>query len=484
MNAVGYLRLSTKDQSKSLEYQEKIVREYCSRNKLNILKIFRDNGQSSFSFERPNYIALENFIKKFKGKCQYIVVLDHDRFSRNLPEALLKIAELEKKHKINVISTNESIDIDPNDSEVFMKRAFEYLIANRELLTIKNRTRQGIRNAKENGRYLGRAPFGYNNSKNSLGDSTITINDTESIIVKKIFRDYELGKLPSDIHREVRLIGFTNNGHSAIKNILENCVYAGLIKVPAKKDIPERYVKGIHNEIISEKDFWHIQKLLKNKRIQHSRPCDDFPLRGVVKCKCGKNLTAGWTKGRKEYYLYYKCAEHNSLNIPGTQIHNHLENLLKKITLGIKQLHQLKNMVYINFEENKTLQKNAKKIKLNAIRTLKNKMVKLEDKFISDQINFSVYKEWEKKINFERKAIERTLFEDSFDVDKTELRITKLFKARLNLFRIYSKSTTIQKHVLIRILFRDTLMWEDGKFSASYFHQTGSSKKVGEQFYA
>jgi len=281
-----------------------------------------------------------------------------------------------------------------------------------------------------------------------------------------------LGKLPSDIHREVKLIGFKNNGHSAIRSILENCVYAGLIKVPELKEIPERYVKGIHNEIIPEKDFWYIQKLLKNKRVQQSRPSDDFPLRGVVKCKCGKNLTAGWTKGRKEYYLYYKCAEHSSLNIPGKQMHEHLENLLKKITLGIKQLHQLRNVVNINFEENISLQKDAKKSQLNAIRTLKNKMAKLEDKFITDQITSSVYKEWQKKINLERKAIERTVAEDSFDIAKTEQRITKLFKARLNLFRIYNKSTTVQKQLLIRIIFRDTLMWDDGKFSASYFHQT------------
>lgn len=94
MNAVGYLRLSTKDQSRSLEYQESIIRDYCKNNSLNILEFFQDNGQGSYTFDRPDYIALENFIKKHKGKCQYLVVLDHDRFSRNLPAALIKIAEL------------------------------------------------------------------------------------------------------------------------------------------------------------------------------------------------------------------------------------------------------------------------------------------------------------------------------------------------------------------------------------------------------
>jgi len=147
MNAVGYLRLSTRDQSKSLEYQEHIIRNYCHNNALKILEIFSDNGQSSYTFDRPDYLALEQFIKKHKGHCQYLVVLDHDRFSRNLPDALIKIAELERKYEVVVISTNERVGLDTSDPDVFMKRAFDYLMANRELLNIRARVRLGRINA-------------------------------------------------------------------------------------------------------------------------------------------------------------------------------------------------------------------------------------------------------------------------------------------------------------------------------------------------
>ena len=34
----------------------------------------------------------------------------------------------------------------------------------------------------------------------------------------------------------------------------------------------------------------------------------DFPLRGYIRCEsCGKPLTAGWSKGRSDYYAYYHC---------------------------------------------------------------------------------------------------------------------------------------------------------------------------------
>jgi len=97
MNAIGYVRISSKDQSKwSLASQEKHIREYCAPNNVNVVEMFIDYGKKSYTFDRPDYIALEKFIKKHKNHVQYLVVLDHDRFSRNLPEALMKIEQLEK----------------------------------------------------------------------------------------------------------------------------------------------------------------------------------------------------------------------------------------------------------------------------------------------------------------------------------------------------------------------------------------------------
>ncbi|WP_450782918.1 recombinase family protein [Streptomyces sp. NPDC001635] len=131
------MRLSTKDQSKSLEYQESSIKQYCNRNNLNLIGLFKDNGESSYTFDRPDYRALESYLKNYKGQCNYLIVLDHDRFSRNLPEALMKIGELETKYGVKVLSTNERIDLDTSDPDVFMKRAFDYMMANKELFNIR-----------------------------------------------------------------------------------------------------------------------------------------------------------------------------------------------------------------------------------------------------------------------------------------------------------------------------------------------------------
>ncbi|MEJ6981293.1 recombinase family protein [Pedobacter sp. P351] len=145
------------------------------------------------TFDRPDYNALEAYLKKYRGECQYLIVLDHDRFSRNLPEALMKIAELEKKHGVKVLSTSERVDLDTSDPDVFMKRALDYMMANKELFNIRKRTKQGVRNAKENGRYLGRAPFGYRNIIDGTKRNLIEIDSPKAQIVERIFRDYTLG---------------------------------------------------------------------------------------------------------------------------------------------------------------------------------------------------------------------------------------------------------------------------------------------------
>jgi site-specific DNA recombinase len=69
MKAIGYMRLSGKDQSRySLELQEAAIKEYCFKYQLDLVALFTDNGQSSSSFNRVDFKALESFIKNIRSK--------------------------------------------------------------------------------------------------------------------------------------------------------------------------------------------------------------------------------------------------------------------------------------------------------------------------------------------------------------------------------------------------------------------------------
>jgi hypothetical protein len=84
-------------------------------------------------------------------------------------------------------------------------------------------------------------------------------------------------------------------------------LYAGIV------DVPEYGVRAKHGDfeaLISEELFYRVQAILSG-RVPNTAPRmrahPDFPLRGFVRCEaCGRGLTGSWSKGRKEYYAYFR----------------------------------------------------------------------------------------------------------------------------------------------------------------------------------
>ena len=81
---------------------------------------------------------------------------------------------------MKVIATSEPLDIDTSDPSVFLLRAFKYLIANQELLTIRRRAKVSARHAQESGRYVNQAPYGYLNGRDAANRNLLTIDQTKS----------------------------------------------------------------------------------------------------------------------------------------------------------------------------------------------------------------------------------------------------------------------------------------------------------------
>lgn len=466
MSAIGYLRISKKDQSHhSLSYQERSIKEYCKRNKVQLLSVFVDDGESSYTFDRPDYKALETFIRKHKGKVRYLVVLDHDRFSRNLPEALMKIDQLERKFGLKVVATNESLDIDTNDPSVFMQRAFKYLIANQELFTIRRRTKLGLRQARLSGRWVNRAPIGYLNTKQSDGKGIIRIDESKAFIIQKIFRDYLAGIPHYLIYKEVTKMGFPQKGHSSIERILKNPLYAGLIMVSATTKEPEKLVKGLHKAIITPYQYFRAQELLEDKRPMKSQPKEEFPLRGILKSPCcGRKMTAGWTKGKLKYYIYYRCIAHSNVNIPGKMLHEKFRQLLSYLSFTKQQVDKIINIVTKSFKETLNIHKKQLEIKEQQLESTKTKIERAEEKFMNDEINANTFKKWERKYLTERSRLEEEInslknqIEDKADDD------LKLLPHLLDLRELFNHATINQQHSILNMVFKQGLTFREDTF--------------------
>ncbi len=465
MEAIGYIRKSTKDQSHySLEYQENAIRRYCSHNEVELGSVYVDDGESSYTFDRPDYRALETFIKQQRGKVRYLVVLDHDRFSRNLPEALMKIEELEKKHRLKVVATNESLDIDTSDPSVFMMRAFKYLIANQELFTIRRRAKLAIRQARESGRFVNNAPYGYTNIREqATKKGMIIVNETEAYVVKKIFRDYLSGVPAYLIHQSAKSMGFPLNGSDAITRVLRNCLYAGLVKVTATEKEPERLVKGIHEAIVSEEQYWRAQEMLDDKRSEKPQPKKEFQLRGILRSNCcGGHMTAGFSKGKKKYYLYYRCVKHSSVNISGNVLHDRYEELLKHLNYTKEQVTELIGYIKDELKVAVKVRKKELESKKALLVIAEKKLDGLEDKVLNDIINGDTYKKGYKKFSIEIARLKSEVSDLSVDINKKAQEQIKLIPKLLNVPELFKRATINQQHSFLNRVFKGGLTFDKG----------------------
>jgi len=344
MKAIAYTRISTVDQSEhSLDYQERMIREYCERNNLELAAVFKDDGQSSYTFDRPDFKALEQFIKKNKG-ITHLVILDLDRFSRNLAEALMKIDELQKKFGIRVLATSDNFDADFNDPSNFMIRAFKLMMAESELHNIRKRTKAGMVQAALAGRWAHMAPYGYVNRRDKEDKPILEQDPHKSDIVRVIFREYLAGMDLQQVSLRAREMGYKQRSKSAIQRILTNPAYCGLVPVPAHKGRKKPFAQGLHVPIISEQDFWLVQeRFCGKKKGVHAR--EDVFLRGALKCWCGRLVTAGNSKGRHgKYYWYYLCTEHRE-NFSARKLHMEFQELLETLSMPPAYIDQLREKI-------------------------------------------------------------------------------------------------------------------------------------------
>ena len=461
-----------------MEFQEASIKQYCERYNMKLVALFKDNGQCSDNFDRPDYIALETFIKKHRGTVSYLVVMAHDRFSRNLPEALMKIKMLEDKYGLKVLASDESPDIDSRDPDVFLNRAFKYLMANSELLRIRQRTSRSIRQALEGGRFVNKAPYGYTNQKKEGQKRVIVIDEEKAVIIRKIFHDFLFGKTVQQIHKEAKAIGYTAASKSAIPRVLSNPVYGGLIRLPETATAPEKFIKGIHQGIVSEANYWRCQELLGNLRHKKTVPDEKVPLRGILKHSCGAHMTAGFSKGKKRYYLYYRCDSCKRVNINGEVLHRNIEEIFDYLNLSESKLDKLIHLIKSKLRESLGIREAQTKIKKEELAEINQKIEALEEKLISDNIGSKTYQKWFKKFSIQKAKIESEMSLVNTDKDEVWKKAMSMLPNLTNLSYLYQKASVHQKHAILREVFKGGITVEAGVLGTPFLHPLLSSNAL------
>jgi DNA invertase Pin-like site-specific DNA recombinase len=150
--AAIYVRVSSGEQNTGA--QERALREYVQRRGWKLQQIYRDQGVSGASSNRP---ALNELLKACRrGSVDVVVVWKFDRFARSLKQ-LMSGLEMCRALGIDFVSVTESIDTSlPSGELVFQMIG---AVAQFERSLIAERVKSGLANARANGKVLGRPPL-------------------------------------------------------------------------------------------------------------------------------------------------------------------------------------------------------------------------------------------------------------------------------------------------------------------------------------
>ena len=113
LNAVVYARVSTSKQVKSLDTQVNICLDWCRRNNVNVLAIFKDvcSGDVPFKYRNKGK-KLIDFIEKNGNKIHFVVVWTLDRIGRT-SDVINDFLNLLAKHGIYIVETFSNNIISP-----------------------------------------------------------------------------------------------------------------------------------------------------------------------------------------------------------------------------------------------------------------------------------------------------------------------------------------------------------------------------------
>jgi DNA invertase Pin-like site-specific DNA recombinase len=144
-----YARVSTKDQSCELQIRD--LRSFCTARGFDLVREYVDVGQSGATDSRPELNKLMDDASK--RQFDAIVVWRFDRFARSTKHLLTALEEF-RSLGIQFISYQENVDTSTPLAQALFTIVSAVAQLERDL--IRERVTAGIRNARANGKRLGR----------------------------------------------------------------------------------------------------------------------------------------------------------------------------------------------------------------------------------------------------------------------------------------------------------------------------------------
>ena len=496
--AILYIRVSTDEQAEkgySLKHQQERLERYCEFQNIEIVATYQDD-HSAKSFERPEFQNLLGNLKKKKQAASLLLFTKWDRFSRNAGDAYGMINQL-RKLGVDPQAIEQPLDLDIPENKIML--AF-YLAApevenDRRALN----TLVGMRRARKEGRWLTTAPKGYRNCRSEDNKPIIEPNK-DAHLVKEAFEELTKGVLDIEAVRRMINKKGLKVSRSAFWYLVRNPMYCGKLFVPAWKDEEARYVKGIHEPLISESLFDDVQDVLNGKKrktpAKNTRR-EELPLRGYLICKqCGRPLTGSASHGNGGKYFYYHCQASLGCKerFKAKEANENFLKYLKTFRTKSDVLDLYLMIMEEKFKKGKSLQLTENREMDARIQKLSTRLKNAKEMMLDGEMERSEYKQIVSELEPELDKLKRKKATAGSEEDDYQRYLAKGLCLLKSIDERYEKADLEKRQQIVGVIFPDKLVYSEGSYRTKTPHPLfevittteaaleGKEKRKGQHF--
>lgn len=528
-----YSRLSVDVEDRkteSIENQIQVMKQYIEAansdltmsTEFVIYQTYIDQGKTGTNFAREGFEGMMQAVREGHVNC--IMVKDFSRFGRDYIETGNYIEKILPFLGVRFISVGDNYD---SMSAVANKNSLTMNIKNlvNEMYAkdISQKVLLSRRVDKENGNYLGRAPYGYQ-IMNVNGKRTLAIHTESAEVLQWIFEQYAAGDTISQLIQQLyerkvhRITDYIKYGHvfyqaenmeclhqwkrSVIEALLQNSVYIGTLtqgkykwiiendKKVRKMIPPEEWIitKHAHQAIIAEELYKSaVTRMNKEKRqFEITEPGKEYEdlreqenlFANVLYCgDCGKKLRTRYYESKVHGRRNYSYFCQNAFYMDDRKCKNKIiyESELKEIFLeSIKkelEKHNLKgrklNVLTKECIEELCVPYKAEQKQIEKQQNIwRRKAAQMYQEYKEAHLSIEDYENFRMNRNMNEQYFQRRLEEIQLKMKELELQVQEN--------RIYIKSLLeydYTKHIsrdLVESLVRKFKLYEDGIVEIEY----------------
>ncbi len=434
----AYLRKSTEDdgrQVQSITDQEDALKKIIGRDKLNVIKWFKEEKSAKKPNNRPIFSEMINRIEA--GEANGILCWKLNRLSRNPRESGIVQQLLHDGLLLSIQASDKEYTIADND----ILFGVETGSASQFIKELREDVIRGLESKVKKGWRPGRTPIGYlNNKHKEKGEKDISIDPERFPIIKKLWELMLTGRYtPAQLHRmandefgfrtrKTKKKGGDKLVQSSVYKMFANPFYAGLFNFGEHK-----FVHGNHKPMVTIEEYDRVQVLLGRKG--NPRPkIYTFPFTGIIKCgECGAAVTAETkrkvNKGTNQIkeYTYYHCT-HRKKDVKCNQRKViRQEELEKQIELEINSITILPEFRELalkklreGYEDAINEQEYIYRSLSNTLQGTKKQLYNLLQMRLKDSIDDEMYKTEKERLGLEISKLESNL-------ENSDTRAKKIF---------------------------------------------------------